>query len=125
MRLQHRLLSLWRLCTFLSMLGLLALSPTRSIAEEKKPENKNAGGEFLLKIMGALADKDRPVWDQQKAEAILADLIKKENAGDFAWEKIPWETDAKKAAARAKKEQKPILTYIFLKRDVGPAAAPC
>ena len=90
-----------------------------------KAEEENAGGELLLKVLGFLADKDRPVWDQEKAEEMLEGIIEMENKGDLAWEKIKWETDAKKAVARAKKEQKPVFTYLFLKRDVGPKEAPC
>ena len=36
-----------------------------------------------------------------------------------------WQTDPEKASALAQKDQKPIFVYFFLKRNVGPAAAPC
>jgi hypothetical protein len=64
-------------------------------------------------------------WDQAKAIQKVKELIALEETGDFPWEKIAWQTDPNKAAALAQKEQKPIFVYFFLKRNVGPAAAPC
>jgi hypothetical protein len=67
----------------------------------------------------------RPEWDQKKAVQKVKDLIALEEKGEFPWDKIAWQTDPAKASALAQKEQKPIFVYFFLKRNVGPAAAPC
>lgn len=67
----------------------------------------------------------RPEWDQKKAVQKVKDVIALEEKGDFPWDKIAWQTDPEKASALAQKEQKPIFVYFFLKRNVGPAAAPC
>jgi hypothetical protein len=67
----------------------------------------------------------RPDWDQRKAVKMVKDLIALEELGDFPWDKVPWEEDSVEAAALARAEQKPILVYFFLKKNVGPAAAPC
>lgn len=102
------------------VVGLMLWTPQMAPAD-----GEDVGGEILMKVLGFLADKDRPEWDQKKAEAILEGILEMEKKGDFGWEKIKWETDAKKAVARAKKEDKPLFTYLFLKRDVGPKEAPC
>ena len=67
----------------------------------------------------------RPDWDQKKAVEMVKGLVAQEDKGDFDWDKIDWKTDPIKAAALAQKEQKPIFVYFFLKKNVGPAAAPC
>ncbi|MGC6458326.1 MAG: hypothetical protein ACON4R_08130 [Akkermansiaceae bacterium] len=69
-------------------IGLAAclLGPVQ--AEEKR---KHVGGEILLKILGALADKDRPEWDQEKAEKMLEGILEMENKKDFRWRKIQWD----------------------------------
>ncbi|MDW8221816.1 MAG: hypothetical protein RMJ82_02550 [Gemmatales bacterium] len=64
-------------------------------------------------------------WDQKKAIQKVREMIALEEKGDFPWEKIPWLTDPQQAAALAQKEQKPIFVYFYLKRNVGPAKAPC
>ena len=74
---------------------------------------------------GAAPSDERPKWDQAKAEAKVKALIEQENRDNFAWDKIRWLTDAKAAVKLAQKERKPLLVYLFLKRNVGPAAAPC
>lgn len=67
----------------------------------------------------------RPDWDQKKAVEIVKGFVAQEEKGDLAWDKIAWKTDPGEAAALAQKEQKPIFVYFFLKKNVGPAAAPC
>ncbi len=67
----------------------------------------------------------RPDWDQKKAVEIVKGFVAQEEKGDFDWDKIAWKTDSAEAAALARKEQKPIFVYFFLKKNVGPAAAPC
>ena len=68
---------------------------------------------------------ERPKWDQKVAVRKVKDLIALEEKGDFPWDDIAWQTDPGEASALARKEQKPIFVYFFLKRNVGPAAAPC
>ena len=67
----------------------------------------------------------RPDWDQKKAVEMVKGLVAQEEKGEFDWDKIDWKTDPAEAAALAQKEQKPIFVYFFLKKNVGPAAAPC
>ena len=67
----------------------------------------------------------RPDWDQKKAVEKLKDVLALEEKGQLPWDEIAWLTDPAAAAARAKTEQKPIFVYFFLKKNVGPAAAPC
>lgn len=67
----------------------------------------------------------RPEWDQKKAVEKVKQLIALEEKGDTPWDKIAWKTDPAEAAALAQKEQKPIFVFFFLKKDVGPANAPC
>ncbi len=66
----------------------------------------------------------RPTWDQKKAAEKVKRIIALEAKGQ-PWDKIAWQTDPAKAAALAKKEQKPIFVFFFLKKNVGPATAPC
>ena len=73
----------------------------------------------------ALAQEKRPDWDQKKAAEKVKGLIALEEKGDLPWDKIAWQTDPAKAAALAQKEGKPIFVFFFLKKDVGPANAPC
>ena len=67
----------------------------------------------------------RPDWDQKKAVEMVKCLVAQEEKGDFAWDTIAWKTDPAEAAALAQKEQKPIFVYFFLKKNAGPATAPC
>lgn len=67
----------------------------------------------------------RPKWDQDEALNRVKRVIEIENEGDLPWDKISWETDIEKAAARSQKENKPLFVYFFLKKNIGPAAAPC
>lgn len=80
---------------------------------------------LLLPAAAVLAQAKRPDWDQQKAVALVKQLIAQEERGDFGWDKIAWQTDPEKAVALARQEQKPIFLFFFLKKNVGPAAAPC
>jgi hypothetical protein len=67
---------------------------------------------------------ERPEWDQKKAVAIVKGVVALEQTGQ-PWDKVAWLTDADEAAARARKEDKPILVWGFVKGTRGPAAAPC
>ena len=80
---------------------------------------------ILPGLVSAEEKSKRRKWDQRKALEIVKGLIAKEDKGEFDWDKIAWQTDPKKAAALAKKEQKPVFVYFFLKKNVGPKAAPC
>ncbi len=66
----------------------------------------------------------RPEWDQEKAVAKVQAVLNLEKQGQ-PWDRVPWMTDVDQAIARASKESKPIFVYFFLKKNVGPAAAPC
>ena len=81
----------------------------------------------LLGSASAQADEPakRPEWDQKKAVEKLNNMLAVEEEGKLPWDDIAWQTDPAKAAALAQKEQKPIFIYFFLKKNVGPAAAPC
>lgn len=67
----------------------------------------------------------RPDWDQKRAVEKVKEVIALEKKGELPWDKIAWQTDPAAAAALARKEQKPIFVYFYLKKNVGPAAAPC
>lgn len=110
---------------FAAALGFAFGCTAQPSFSEEPAESEHAGAEFLLKVAGALADKDRPVWDQARAEALVEDLKAREEKSDFAWDEIDWETDAEAAAVKAAEDQKPIFVYFYLKGNVGPAAAPC
>ncbi len=82
---------------------------------------------FAILFLGNASAQEvpkRPEWDQKKAVEKVKQLIALEEKGQ-AWDKIAWQTDPAKAAALAKKEQKPIFVFFFLKKNVGPATAPC
>ena len=68
---------------------------------------------------------ERREWNQKKAEKIVKAVVEKENKSDFGWDQIKWNTDAEKAAKLAHETGKPIFVYFYLKKDVGPKAAPC
>jgi hypothetical protein len=67
----------------------------------------------------------RPDWDQKQAVKKVKEVLAVEEKGELPWDKIGWLDDPKKAAERAEEEQKPLFVYFFLKKNVGPAAAPC
>ncbi len=79
----------------------------------------------LAGIAFAARAADRPDWDQKKAEQIVQAVLEQEKKGDFDWDKIAWNTDPEKVAALAKKQGKPIFVYLFVKKSIGPATAPC
>jgi hypothetical protein len=66
----------------------------------------------------------RPDWDQKKAVELVKKIVALEKTGQ-PWDKIAWLTDVDQAIARARKEDKPIFVYAFVKGTRGPAAAPC
>ena len=80
---------------------------------------------LFLGLASAQEPAKRLDWDQKKAVEMVKGLVAQEEKGDLAWDKIAWKTDPGEAAALAQKEQKPIFVYFFLKKNVGPAAAPC
>ena len=73
----------------------------------------------------AFAQEKRAAWDQKKAVEAVKGIIALEAKGELPWDKIAWHTDPARAVALAQKEQKPIFLFFFLKKDVGPANAPC
>ena len=81
---------------------------------------------FLFPAHGSAQEPTkRAEWDQKKAVEKVKQLIALEEMGDLPWDNIAWKTDPAEAAALAQKEQKPIFVFFFLKKDVGPANAPC
>lgn len=80
---------------------------------------------FLLPgLASAQEPAKRPEWDQKKAVEKVKQILALEEEGR-AWDRIAWKTDAAEAAALAQKEQKPLLVFFFLKKNVGPVGAPC
>ena len=75
---------------------------------------------FLGEKPGARAE-----WDQAKAVEKVKGIIAIEDTHTKPWDKIAWMTDAKEAAARAQKENKPIFLYFSVNNGNGPADAPC
>ena len=85
-----------------------------------------AVGAILFSGFGSAQEPGkRPEWDQKKAVEKVKRLIALEEKGELPWDKIAWKTDPAEAAALAQKEQKPIFVFFFLKKDIGPANAPC
>lgn len=78
----------------------------------------------LLLAFPLVGSAQRPEWDQKKAVEKVQRILALEKSGQ-PWNDIAWMTDADKAVARARKEQKPIFVYLFLKKNVGPKTAPC
>lgn len=64
-------------------------------------------------------------WDQERAVATVNEVIAIEQESEIPWDKIEWKTDPHEVASLARKEQKPIFVYLYLKKNVGPPKAPC
>lgn len=64
------------------------------------------------------------VWDQQRAVEIVRGMLETEASGQ-PWDKIEWRTDADDAVAEARREDRPLLVYFYLRKPVGPDDAPC
>ena len=81
----------------------------------------------LVAIAAAISaiGSERPRWDQEEAVERVRAVIAQEKRGEFAWDKIAWHTDAERVAKLAENEGKPIFVYLYLKKDIGPKAAPC
>ncbi len=80
---------------------------------------------LMLPHVNAGESGKRRKWDQKKAESIVRNILIQEQRGEFPWNNISWQTDPAKVAALAQNQRKPIFVYFFLKKNVGPAAAPC
>ena len=81
------------------------------------------GGFLSTVAMGQAPPFSR--WDQSKAVEIVKGVIACEEKGDHPWDRIPWHTEPGDAVAIAQKEQKPLFLFFFLKKNTGPAQAPC
>jgi hypothetical protein len=66
----------------------------------------------------------RPEWDQQKAIELIKKVAAVEESGQ-PWDDIAWLTDADEAVAQARKEDRPLFVWAFVRGTRGPAAAPC
>lgn len=85
-----------------------------------------AGLAFLLTLTSCSSlSQARPRWDQKEAVRKVKAVKNQEEAGALDWDKIPWHSDPDEAARIAAREQKPIFVFFFLRKNVGPAAAPC
>jgi hypothetical protein len=73
---------------------------------------------------GLAGAQERPEWDQEKAVAKVKGVLAVEAAGR-PWDKVAWLTDIDQAVAEARKQDKPLFVYFFLKKNVGPKDAPC
>ncbi|MGF1583252.1 MAG: hypothetical protein ACFCD0_28365 [Gemmataceae bacterium] len=67
--------------------------------------------------------KKRRQWDQKEAVAKVKASLEMEKVGQ-PWNDIPWLNDIDKAAALAKKQNKPLFVYFYLKKNLGPATDP-
>ena len=96
-----------------------------SVVSMKKIRNLVIGLALLVGVTQVGIGEERPEWDQEKAIKTVKAVIALEERGELPWDDINWETDAEKVAKQAEKEQKPIFVFLYLKKDVGPADAPC
>lgn len=65
------------------------------------------------------AKKGEHLWNQEKAESLVNQVIKQEETKNFAWDKIDWLQDPESAALLAKQKEKPILVYFYLSGKVS------
>lgn len=82
-------------------------------------------GLLVLAGMALSQEPKRETWDQRRALQVVQGVRALEEKGDLPWDSIPWKTDAREAVDLAQKEQKPIFLFFFLKKNSGPAQAPC
>lgn len=75
-------------------------------------------------MAGALVGAPAQEWDQVKAREKVRQVLEIESAGQ-PWDRIPWLTDPKAAAAEAKRRDRPIFVFFYLAKQPGQAAAPC
>jgi hypothetical protein len=68
-------------------------------------------------------DSPRPVWDQKRAIEVVK-KVKQFERDHPDWDKINWLKDSAKAAEEAKRQNKPIFVFWYVKKG-GPASAPC
>ena len=71
----------------------------------------------------AWAQDSERVWDQEKAKEMVEDVMATEKKG-LMWDKVRWSTDVDATVDRARKSNKPIFVFWYLKKG-GPAEAPC
>lgn len=88
-----------------------------------------AGACFVLCVLllasAIAADRAvRPEWNQSKAVSIVERMLEVERSGT-PWDAIAWHEAEQIAVDRAVREQKPLLVFYYLRKDVGPPEAPC
>ena len=83
------------------------------------------GISVILTSSAISQEAKRPAWDQKQAVEKVKSILATEEKGELPWDKIAWKTDAAEAAALAGKDQKPIFVFLYLKKAIGPANAPC
>lgn len=74
-------------------------------------------------LLSASAEAQSRRWDQDKAREKLKRVLAVEAQGQ-PWNKIAWLTDPAKAVEQARKTDRPLLVYFYLRKNVGPAADP-
>lgn len=79
---------------------------------------------FLAVSLAAPPEAGRPRWDQAAAEAKVRRVLEIERKGQ-PWDQIAWQTDPTKAGEAARRENKPVLVYFYLRKAAGPPTAPC
>lgn len=84
-------------------------------------------GALLLSMLTAARlvaqEKSPRKWDQAKGKKLVEKTLAVEKQGS-SWDKIKWSTNVNEVVAKAKKEDKPIFVYWYVKAG-GPAKAPC
>ena len=63
-------------------------------------------------------------WDQEAAKKRVQAVLDLEEQGR-PWDDISWLTSVKKVEEEAKRQNKPVFIFVFLKTDVGPKDATC
>lgn len=64
------------------------------------------------------------VWDQEAARQKVQATLDLEKTGQ-PWNDIDWMTSIEEAESMARKEDKPVFVFVFLRKPVGPKEAPC
>jgi hypothetical protein len=64
------------------------------------------------------------VWDQTEARRRVQRVLEIEKSGR-PWDRTRWRKSATEAEAESRATGKPLFLYFYLRKNVGPAAAPC
>ena len=72
-------------------------------------------------LLAALASTDGLAGEESKGRAGLRAEIDSLRVPDVAWRKIPWKTCLIDGLAASRKQQKPVMLWIFIDRPVDDA----